>query len=744
MAAATSNPPQLSGPVGALNLLPSIDMTTLSQSELRALSVCSASSHAASGTGEIVIPAIDRSIFNESTGSRRQTYSRPSPHHHHHRHRLAGVLPKLAAAAPPVSSTASEYLHDPANDPDRPENLSIIRFLKQFLSTHPDFQQQELDIFSHFNNPVDLVSPASPKRKRKRGRKPKAKVLVNREPKEDKFVEQLEMVNKNGAVVDLAELASLEDPFSEELTRRTLGMTKEEELLGFLRDLEGEWCSRRRKRKFVDAGEFGDALPLGWKLLLGLKRKEGRAWVYCRRLVSPGGQHFLSCKEVSEYMQSVCGGHVVAPPLGKVSMQQQDNRMIFVRNREMADGKVPSKSDKELGLEMDNLAEVQIHDLFECRKCKLTFDERGLYLSHLLSYHQRTTRKYRLGSSVGDGVIVKDGKYECQFCHKVFHERRRYNGHVGIHVRNYVRGVEESPAERMAALQKPTESPVEDELPSAARISKMDALVEIAQNSILEASSSVANHENNDRLTSDIISNVVISVPASALGGEVTDGNSPMHDVEMDDGMKEGSPEDDIHLQKKDGPVGPHEADDAKNDEVHNQKKAVEMAVGSVGIEGTTTAELAALRTAKDEPTMLMMLPPPDVFSTESTVIATLDKEDKGIDEAHRRQDKVAEMEGLRVEDMEVVGYGTEQQEPFVHEAEMGSMCGVSEVLDSELGSSRVHRPEELPTMCNWCGVEFGYPSSSDTGSQSGSAGYMCPSCKLEVAMEAMDGDREK
>lgn len=121
----------------------------------------------------------------------------------------------------------------------------------------------------------------------------------------------------------------------------------------------------------------------------------------------------------------------------------------------------------------------------------MTFDEKDTYLQHLLSFHQRTTRRYRLGSSVGDGVIIKDGKFECQFCHKVFHERRRYNGHVGIHVRNYVRGIEE-PHGRLT-LQKRTESPIRDEFPT--RISKMDALIEIAQNSILETSTGGPNNE---------------------------------------------------------------------------------------------------------------------------------------------------------------------------------------------------------------------------------------------------------
>ena len=129
----------------------------------------------------------------------------------------------------------------------------------------------------------------------------------------------------------------------------------------------------------------------------------------------------------------------------------------------------------------------------------MTFDEKDTYLQHLLSSHQRTTRRYRLGTSVGDGVIVKDGKYECQFCHKIFQERRRYNGHVGIHVRNYVRNFEDTPGRSI--VQKAVESPSRDELPS--RISKMDALIEIAQSSIFETSATAPGDEPNVVCTFD-------------------------------------------------------------------------------------------------------------------------------------------------------------------------------------------------------------------------------------------------
>ena len=93
------------------------------------------------------------------------------------------------------------------------------------------------------------------------------------------------LVNKNGVVVDLEKLAQMEDPYGPELKRRTEGRVKPEELLGFISELKGQWGSRRKKRKIVDANEFGDALPNGWKVLIGMKKRAGQAWVFCRRYV---------------------------------------------------------------------------------------------------------------------------------------------------------------------------------------------------------------------------------------------------------------------------------------------------------------------------------------------------------------------------------------------------------------------------------------------------------------------------
>ncbi|XP_009604524.1 uncharacterized protein [Nicotiana tomentosiformis] len=493
-----------------LEALSHIDIGKLSQSELHALSLCSDSAYDLRRTNDVVIPQLDRSLFNESAGSRRQTYSRLR--HQHHRSRVPGLHPSTSKPKPPSSSD--------------PENHAIMHFLKFFIH-NPN---------SHSPPPPPPPLPPPPlppptttqpaisgvqektlllmndrEKKRKRGRKPKDKMKL----KENDVGVEVEIMNKNGEVVDLKKLENNGDElYSGELDKRTVGLQSEEEVLGFVRDLEGEWCSRRKRRKYVDASGFGDTLPIGWKLLLALRRRDGRVWVYCRRYVSPTGQQFISCKEASSYLRS----HFLTGEANQLTQQADDTVSKSVSNfhsntslvlstdiqenphslREgdlakhdiVAHSAVPSSSTLDLHgneislMEMDNLPEVKVQDIFECYKCNLTFEEKNAYLQHLFSFHQRTTRRYRVGPSVGDGVIIRDGKYECQFCHKVFEERRSYNGHVGVHVRNNARGTVDVSA--VVAADKRVQSPHQDGL--LLGTCKMDALIEIAQNSVVETS----------------------------------------------------------------------------------------------------------------------------------------------------------------------------------------------------------------------------------------------------------------
>ncbi|KAJ8572515.1 hypothetical protein K7X08_009026 [Anisodus acutangulus] len=481
-----------------LEALAHIDISKLSQSELHALSLCSDSAYDLRRTNDVVIPQIDRSLFNESAGSRRQTYSRLR--HQHHRSRVPGHHPSTSQPKPGPTS--------------HPENHAILHFLKYFI--HNPNSNSPPPPSPPLPPPPPVPSPATQPdttgiqektlllmnkcdKKRKRGRKPKD----NKKLKEN----GVEVVNKNGEVVDLTNLESNGDKlYNGELEKRTVGLKTGEEVLGFVRDLEGQWCSRRKRRKYVDASGFGDILPIGWQLLLALRRRDNHIWVYCRRYVSPTGQQFISCKEASSYLRS----HFFTGEANQPTQQVDDTVAKSVSNFSsntslvlsiniqenpyslqngdaakhdiVAHTVVPSSSTRDLRLsevclmEMDNLPDVKVQDIFECYKCNLTFEEKNAYLQHLFSFHQRTTRRYRVGPSVGDGVIIRDGKYECQFCHKVFEERRSYNGHVGVHVRNNARGTVDVAA--AVAADKGVQSPHR----------KMDALIEIAQNSVVEIS----------------------------------------------------------------------------------------------------------------------------------------------------------------------------------------------------------------------------------------------------------------
>lgn len=307
---------------------------------------------------------------------------------------------------------------------------------------------------------VHVADVAGIKRKRGRPRKnEKVVVYENKDTGEDR---DKEILNKNGVVVDLVGLANVEDPFCPELKRRTEGLETEEELLGFLSELEGQWGSRRKKRKIVEASDFGDVLPKGWKLVLCLKKREGRVWLICRRYISPNGREFVSCKEVSSYLQFIFGhqdasqqnsGHInesiqLSPKMlsGNVSYltyKGDDKRDELAIYSPATVTSMSSDHEKqEMLLKVGDSGEGQEGPILKNHKHTMASFEND-DLSHNIS-HKRTRKRRRSGATISDGVIIKDGKFECQFCHKIFHERHRYNGHVGIHMKNYMRSVEAS------------------------------------------------------------------------------------------------------------------------------------------------------------------------------------------------------------------------------------------------------------------------------------------------------------
>ncbi|XP_027338094.1 uncharacterized protein LOC113852032 [Abrus precatorius] len=736
-----------------------IDSTTLSQSELYALSL---SSFHIRSTHHLVTPKIDPTLFNESAGSRRQTYSRPQSSPTLRRRRLAGLLP---APKPPLL---------PAHDPENAENRVIIDYLKQLIREDPKFDQVELCVPQQRPEP-DAVRFGNGERKRKRGRKPKVKVHL------EECYRGMEIVNRNGVAIDLSALANADNPFAEELRRRTEGLCNEEELLGFLRDLPGQWGSRRKKRRIVDAADFGDVLPLRWKLLLGLKRKDGRAWIYCRRYISPSGQQFVSCKEVSSYLQSLFGHSDAQLQISRrsenVSQEQrvnaensagvayyedQDQRQIVATNSDVPGLSVANERVKEVALlGIENLADVQIHDLFECHKCSMSFDEKDSYLQHLLSFHQRTTRRYRLGSSVGDGVIIKDGKFECQFCHKVFLERRRYNGHVGIHVRNYVRRVEDSPGQ--GNVQRADKSPVSEDVPL--RISKMDALIEIAQNSIME--DSVMEPHSSAKLN---------KIPASEIAvGDLDhdrDSESPISERKMEDSLTGKNV-----VHNLDGEV--EEIDDDDDDQVIDAKMVTfldNMGLLSVNKKNVNSTETSK---GKDDAKSAVggfdqsgidldgfsqnpLLP----LSRNHVILESEDNSNRSelkidldglkdvpvstivqemvIPTSEENVDNVKGFQQLRLNEIGTVEYdfAKAQDSPILPDVPTeltnstmmeGTYASPVRFEPQEVMLNMDHGRNQLTTVCVWCGIEFNH-DAVNSEIQPDSVGFMCPACKEKIS----------
>nr|CAB3453669.1 unnamed protein product [Digitaria exilis] len=200
-------------------------------------------------------PKIDRAVFNESAGSRKQTFSRHRP--------AANISHNLTLSPAAASSSSPTTAAAPAEE-DSENRLILFHLQRLFARDDPSYpapptiphRQQTLTAPAT----AAVAPPAT-------SRPPPPLAAAGADP-------DREVLNPKGLAVDLARLAELVDPYGEELRQRTAGMGSESELLGFMNALEGQWGSRRRRRKFVDAGMFADHLPRGWKLLLGLKRKE--------------------------------------------------------------------------------------------------------------------------------------------------------------------------------------------------------------------------------------------------------------------------------------------------------------------------------------------------------------------------------------------------------------------------------------------------------------------------------------
>ncbi|GER55528.1 methyl binding domain protein [Striga asiatica] len=728
-----------------------IHIGELSQSELQVLSSCSGSAFNVRRTDDVVTPQIDRSLFNESAGSRRQTYSRLHDRSHS---RLPGPHHSLKPHRHPQSSS------DPVTH-------SIVYFLKHFLNgnynpplpppppvEHPEAVAVQIDGLGY----LGLQENSKIKRKRMR----RGKIMNKRKLLENGVRVELQGVNARGEVVDFAELEEKGDElYSAELQKRTLGLETEEDVQGFLSGLEGQWCSRRKKRKYVDASLFGYVLPIGWKLLLGLRRRDYRVSVYCRRCISPTGQQFLSCKEAASFLKSYFSGTEAKQEREQKTCSIQQAYILSSGKDElpgdgtdnMAHGKVSHltlviDASNSVGIEdclmgIDNLPEVQVKDIFECFKCNLTFDEKNLYLQHLFSFHQNSTKRYKFGTSIGEGVIIKNGKYECQFCHKVFDERRSYNGHVGVHVRNSWNHPDKLSL-AVNVLQK-DEPPPLDAVPSGS--SKMDVSIEIARNSTFEPSSIVTYEQapadqsinvlRTEEARLEITESVKIQEEDHNSDRAVTEYSSHGNKIMMEDhDMVKNDFSWDVNLKIDAGCI--NKSEEARSGENINKFENRCLNPNHSNLQETpalTVGDVDFQDGVSPEPLAQSF----QFFPTFDTVSNKKEHEFSVVDQ---KLDNVTGFEELRFEDLDPFKDG------FENGQELSSLPGrhmnfenASGIAD-EFNSSVVFGSEEVMmntvdinqlTVCVWCRTEFRL-EGIESEAPSNSIGYMCPTCKAKIS----------
>ncbi|CAL4999438.1 unnamed protein product [Urochloa decumbens] len=404
----------------ATELLPVVDLRTLSQSDLDA--VAAASVHALAprsfpDADPLPPLKIDRAVFNESAGSRKQTFSRL---------RLGTDASPSSPSARPASAPPSA-----ARD-DLDSNLVAYHLRRLFV-------------------PDDHSLPPPPE----------TQTLALTEPPDP----DRETTNAKGISVDLVSLAGMVvDPYDAELQRRTAGMASADELHGFIASVAGKWANARQRRKYVDASFFGDHLPCGWKLLLGVKKKGGDASVRCFNYVSPKGNQFSTCKEVSAYLMSLLG----YPEVKTITHQHGSTGQLYLCANNGADNVLGSQDQIASGVNKSNILPF---DSLNCQKCNMTFCDRMAYEQHHFSCHEMNAKRRRTGK-FGEPLVGRDGKFECPICHKTFEEESRYFGHLGSHARyqgltpevffdkaTSARVISGSLAEVSFSLQELTESP---------------------------------------------------------------------------------------------------------------------------------------------------------------------------------------------------------------------------------------------------------------------------------------------
>ncbi|KAL8253491.1 hypothetical protein R6Q59_037184 [Mikania micrantha] len=218
---------------------------------------------------------------------------------------------------------------------------------------------------------------------------------------------------------------------------------------------------RERREGIVDASDFGDALPKGWRLSLCIKKKEGHVWLFCRRYISPSGRQFESCKDIAIYLLSIFGEENIDEPIHTCSKNSDDSALngssgnaanLYVQedlegnshfhNPSTPPISLPTDCEKQFTSGIVGPIDVHVDDVFKCLKCFLIFEDKDDLFDH--KYLSHKDEESQPGSPIPDWSIVIGGVFGCKFCHKTFYEKNQYNEHIGTHAKNENRTTEKT------------------------------------------------------------------------------------------------------------------------------------------------------------------------------------------------------------------------------------------------------------------------------------------------------------
>ncbi|KAG9135355.1 hypothetical protein Leryth_007135 [Lithospermum erythrorhizon] len=475
---------------------------------------------------------------------------------------------------------------------------------------------------------------------------------------------------------------------------------------------------------------------------------------------SPNGQQFLSCKEAALFLKShfaLNNARQLIDQRGFSMPQVYDitsTRTVGGSSlaAELMYEKIPVSILPVSDLhgtgasfeEMDNLAEVQVHDLLKCFKCNLSFDEKDAYLQHVLTFHEQpSTKKIKFGRPVGEGVIIRDGKFECQFCHKVFEERRKYNGHVGVHVRNRETG----DFDVLVAAIKSNESFTHEEL--VLHTATVNTSLELDGNTTLETvagtvgSSCPSTMDTNQELA-------LVTSQQPNMGSDNCEPSQPIEELKV-----EGAPDLDLNQNDVEGSRAKTEmmniyiGKDKPNDDCAlpmpnditylsgEQRAGFSLyEAKSNNISGLIAqADIAHNEIASSSEFFMQSLECFPEFDSGSNKILmriyicidddNLYKGESGFFNDDTKLQNVTGFEELGLDDLEPfdMANGSEMAE------EPSSMI----VFNSEEMSLNMDDGHPLTTLCVWCRSEFRL-EHIDSEAQSDTIGYMCPTCKDKIS----------